>query len=309
MKLPFQKKLQPTERRRTTNEGRAPIYAYYARRSQEPGAVGRQLFRPPVLTADQASRAIRYSARRFGMIAVLLAVLVGLLNALAVSADARVLPLDSGERTFLRDRTVYQQAARGLFAGSVMNRTKLTINTAAISAALERQFPELATVTIKLPLIDHRPIVYIQPATPALVLITTQGSSYIVDDRGRVLANTRDVAYNAPHLPNVKDNSGTAVSTGRQALPTGTVSFLQAVLFQLERKQLNVSTFVLPAGKSELDAYLYGQSYFIKFNLADSDTAQQQAGTFLAVRHHLQEQGTAPVQYIDVRVDGRAYYK
>ena len=64
----------------------------------------------------------------------------------------------------------------------------------------------------------------------------------------------------------------------------------------------------MPAAENELDMYLTGQSYYVKFNLADSSPLQE-VGTFLAVRQNLQQQGITPSQYIDVRVDGRAYYK
>jgi hypothetical protein len=77
----------------------------------------------------------------------------------------------------------------------------------------------------------------------------------------------------------------------------------------LQQQHLAVATFVLPAGSSELDVYLDGKPYYMKCNLALSDTAREQVGTFLAVQHDLEEQGRRPGQYIDVRIAGRAYYK
>ncbi len=64
----------------------------------------------------------------------------------------------------------------------------------------------------------------------------------------------------------------------------------------------------LPVGTSELDVRLAGQPYSVKFNL-ESGTARQQAGTFLATESKLKSQNVTPAEYIDVRVDGRAYYK
>jgi hypothetical protein len=64
----------------------------------------------------------------------------------------------------------------------------------------------------------------------------------------------------------------------------------------------------LPPATSELDVRVAGQPYFIKFNLQSGD-ARQQAGTFLATQSHLQSQNIVPSTYIDVRVDGRSYYK
>jgi hypothetical protein len=71
---------------------------------------------------------------------------------------------------------------------------------------------------------------------------------------------------------------------------------------------MSVGSMILPAGTSELDVHLAGQPYFVKFNLNNNDP-RQQAGTFLAAIANLQKNHITPAQYIDVRVDGRAYYQ
>lgn len=86
------------------------------------------------------------------------------------------------------------------------------------------------------------------------------------------------------------------------------MAFIQTVLYQLQQKHIVVTMLVLPAASREFDLYIDGARYYGKFNLA-SDTARQQAGTFLATKHYLEGKGLAPQEYIDVRVDGRAYYK
>jgi hypothetical protein len=64
----------------------------------------------------------------------------------------------------------------------------------------------------------------------------------------------------------------------------------------------------LPSNANELDIQIAGQPYEVKFNL-HSDKAREQAGTYLATIASLQKQGITPSKYIDVRVDGRAYYQ
>jgi hypothetical protein len=64
---------------------------------------------------------------------------------------------------------------------------------------------------------------------------------------------------------------------------------------------------VLPVQTNELDVNLAGQSYFVKFDLQENDP-RQQAGTFLATIASLKSQNITPTKYVDVRVDGRAYY-
>jgi len=284
------------------------VYSYYARRSIIPDSHGRQLFRTTI-PVGQVSKALKYTLRRVGIFIIVIALLVTTASVLSLSTQPRILPLDPSRRTYLKDASVYEQAAHHLLDASVMNRTKITIDSAGISGSLKHQFPELAAVVVRLPLIDRRPIIYVLPAIPSLVLTTQQGQSYVVDDNGVALARLNNSAGSIyARLPIVKDESGASVSSGNPALPTSTVAFIHSVEYQLNQKGLTTSLIVLPAGKSELDVSVDGQPYFVKFNLA-STNVRGQVGTFLAVRHNLQEQGTVPTEYVDVRVDGRAYYK
>ena len=73
-------------------------------------------------------------------------------------------------------------------------------------------------------------------------------------------------------------------------------------------KHITITSMTLPPAADELDVHLTGVNYYIKFNLANDD-ARQQVGTFLATQAQLKSQGITPGQYIDVRVDGRAYYQ
>jgi len=306
MKLLRRSKI-PSERRHVTPAGRTNQYAYYARRSAEPANLGRQVFRE-ALNARTAKRAAHYSAQRFGLLLVILAVAVALISIMNLSTDPKVIPADDRSGAFLHPVSLYEQAAQKLFQNSIWNQNKLTVDTANISAQLRHEFPELSLVTITLPLVGHRPIIYIAQAEPALLLQTNDGRAYIVDNTGRLIGTANTNAAVSLHLLNVRDTSNTSTSLGQLAVASDTVQFIQAVQYQIAQKGLGVSTYVLPAGTSELDMYLDGQHYFVKFNLAD-DSALQQVGTFLAVKHNLEEQGITPASYIDVRVAGRAYYK
>lgn len=308
MQIPFRKKPIPEGRRRTTAASRPQIYSYHASRSSLPEATGRQIARP-VLTKQQATHALSYSMRRFGVIAIGGAVLVSLISVLTLSPDPKIQPLNASTGSFLHSTATYQQAATKLLADSPGSRTKLTINTGAIGNALRRQFPDLAIVSVKLPLIGHRPVIYIQPIQPALVLSTLHSGQFVVSTDGHIAGSATAATANDLHVPLVIDQSGAAVSVGQAALPTSTVSFIQAVAYQLRQKQVGVTAFTLPPGSGELDATITDTPYFVKFNLENPASTQQQIGTFLAIRHYLQGQGTQPAQYIDVRVDGRGYYK
>lgn len=307
MKLFRRTKSAPPERRHVTPVSRTNLYAYYSQRSAEPTALGRQVFRE-ALNARAAKRAAHYWAQRFGMLVAIIAIAVATVSVMSLSTDPKVVPLDSSSGVFLHPMSTYEAAAQQLFDDSILNHNKLTVDTNNISGHLKQQFPELSVVNITLPLIGHRPIIYVAGAQPALLLQANDSRSYIIDTTGRAIGTAGANSAASLHLLNVRDASSSGIHIGQLAVAGKTVSFIETVQYQIEQKGLRSSTYVLPAGTNELDMYLDGQYYFVKFNLANN-TALQQVGAFLAVKHNLEGRGITPANYIDVRVDGRAYYK
>lgn len=308
MKLFRRKQPQPAPQRRTVaRQGRTAAFSYYSQRSGAPARVGRDRFRE-ALTARSAHQAARYWRQRFGVVIVLVAVVIGLYQLLALSTDPKIVPADSSQTTFLHPLATYHATAQHLLEGSLFNHNKLTIDTGGVTAELKRQYPELSVVTMDLPLVGHRPIIYVAPAASKLVLLKDAGQAFVIDTNGRAVAAASASDAARLRMPLVKDPSPTPVQVGKLALPSDTVAFIQKVMYEMNAKHMGISTFVLPEGTSELDMYLDGQAYYVKFNLA-SDTALEQVGDFLAVRHALQGRGATPAEYIDVRIPGRAYYK
>jgi len=228
---------------------------------------------------------------------------------LLLSSHPKVVPLTATPGAiFLRNSQAYAAAADEALASSVLNRTKVTINTEHLTQALQSKFPELAHVTVSVPFIGSQPTVYIQPATPALLLSTTDGQLLVVDRSGRALL----AAAQVPHidklgLPVVADRSGLSVQAGGFVLPSTSVSFITEVARQLKAKGLSITALDLPAGTSELDLKVSGVSYLVKYNLRGN--ARVEVGAFLAVKQQLEREHKTPGSYIDVRVEDRAYYR
>jgi len=282
-------------------------FSYRARRSEQDRGIGRQAQRE---TARQAGNRLGYFwLQRFGLVILLLAVVASAVNIITLSTTAKVVPLATdGNRLFLRPTKVYQDAASQQLQRSIWNHNKITVDTAKLSQQLLDQFPELSSVSVTVPLLAHRPLVYIQPVQPALILATGNGS-FIIDTTGKALdSGASPAVLHQPQLTLVTDQSGLRLQPNHQALSAGNVSFVQTVTAQLAAKQFSVSGMTLPVATSELDVQLAGQPYFVKFNL-QSDNPRGQAGTFLATIAQLRRQNIVPAKYIDVRVDGRAYYQ
>jgi hypothetical protein len=301
MKL-LKKSTKPTGRQRLRPEPVAKQnVGYNSRRSDSEPNTGRQQLR-------RARLGLNYYLQRLGLIVLLLAVAAALANAVTLSAYPKVLPLGDDSSPFLRPLGDYETAAAKLLSQSVWNRNKITVNAGSINRRLTAQFPELAGSTITLPLLAHRPLIYIQPAKPVLILNARNGA-FIIADTGKALLRADNAGGLAKYnLPPVTDQSGLALQVGRQALPSGNMKFIQTVKAELAARGVSITSMSLPPNTAELDVQPAGQGYSVKFNLQNG-TARQQAGTYLAAADYLKKHNTAPAKYVDVRVDGRAYYQ
>jgi len=299
-------KPQATERRRAYNERRPQAFSYHANRSEQEYNLGR--LQPREQDTRRKERLVRYWRQRLGVLVAGIIAIACILDILHLSATPKIIVLsNSSSGSFLQSTAVYQRAAGKLFASSILNANKITVNTDQVARQLQSQFPELSDVSITLPLVGHRPIVYVVPAMPGLFLTSAQ-SSFVLDSSGKVLAPATATGLSAPHLPTVTDQSGLTAKVGASVLPSDSVNFIKAVVAELQLKGIQTKSLVLPASAYELDVYPEGVGYYVKFNLHSAD-AMQQVGTYLALRQRLQSQNITPGAYIDVRVDGRAYYK
>jgi cell division septal protein FtsQ len=294
--------------RQVVRGGRAQAFSYSANRNDQDYALGRGV--PRDQDIRRREKILRYWRQRLGMFIAGVALVVCVLYTLHLNHQPKVVSLaQSSNSYFLQSTDVYQKAAAQAFASSIFNDNKITVNSVGIQERLQKQFPELSDVSVTIPLMSHRPIVYIAPTSPSLVLANAS-DSFILDNNGKALLTTSQVAeLDKLHLPTVTDQTGLKLKTGDIALAGTAVSFIQTIQAELEAKGVAIESMTLPAtGAYELDVKPGGVGYFVKFNLHE-DTARQQAGTFLAVRARLATQSITPASYIDVRLDGRAYYK
>lgn len=288
-------------------QSKSASFAYSSSRSETELNTGRQKQRKAIKAAGSKA-ANNFWLNRIGLLILVIAVLASLVNVATLSSDAHVIPLTPNRNALLRQESEYQAAASKLVDSSFWNHNKLTIDTDKLSRQMQQQFPELASVTVTLPLMAHRPLFYIQPNEPALIL-ANDTQAFVLDSNGKALIEAPTIAgLNQPSLPVVTDHSGLKVQLNHQALPADDVAFIQKVLAQLAAKKIATAGLTLPPAASQVDVQIAGQPYFVKFNL-QNDEARQQVGTFIATINDLQAKHITPGKYVDVRVNGRAYYQ
>jgi len=294
------------------NGGGSPAFSYYTSRvSDGPAREKRTPGRPELPVPEKKGKGnppVRsfLSALPFWLFVAVAIICVG--KVLWLNTDPRIVVVgeSSVAANYLQSDATYEAATQKLLSKSITSRTKLTVDVGGTIAALKEEFPELQDVSISLPLVSNRPVVYIQPTNPSMVLQSSHGAYYALSKDGVVLTGLSTVPSS---LPIVVDQSGLVPRLGAQVVPSSTVSFVQTVAYQLAAAHLQVSTFVLPGNNPyELDVRLSGKPYIVyivRFNLEDD--ALTQSGALIAT---VQDLGSkVPSSYIDVRVPGRVYYK
>ncbi|HSD56507.1 MAG TPA: hypothetical protein VLA92_05165 [Candidatus Saccharimonadales bacterium] len=298
----------PVERARVRSSdtpSRGAVFSYHANRNVRMGSNARQVGEQQE-TPNRPKRPPVDWHKQLPAIGALAAILAITILSLHLSSNAKVEVVGGDDQVFMRDHKTYEAAAQAAFS-PVLNGNKLTVNADKVARDLQKQFPELKAVSVSLPVFGNQPIVYIQPVAPKMILVSKDGM-YLLDADGRALITGNQVPdLDALHIPVVNDQSGLPITLGKVALPKGTVSFITQVAGQLQAKGLKITTLTLPVGSTELQARLDGVGYYVKFNLHGN--AREEAGSYLAVKAKLESMHKTPAEYVDVRVENKAYYK
>ncbi len=214
--------------------------------------------------------------------------------------------------TYANVASRYQEAASGQF-GTLANSNKLTVNARGVESSLKHQFPELAAVSVSLPIIGTRPVVHMQTYQPKLMLRDNNNNLFLIDSLGRAIlggTSAQDMVNKQElnNVPVVVDQSGYRIELGKTALPQSTITFISEAMNQLRNKQLDVELAELPSNSSQMVVKLKGVGHTIKFNTHGQ--AREQVGAYLSAKKMFDEGLSArPTTYIDVRSESKVYYK
>lgn len=305
----FKKNEQQTiqnRRRQPVPVEQGKIFSYRSNRSED--VVPRHRLRPEMATTAQNSGGIgrnwlswRYAPTFLAMLAIIVCIAY---NMLLSSTPRIIVSGTADERALLRDTSVYVTAIRKELENSFWNRTKVTFNTNNVAQSLTRKFPEVESLRVALPVIGQKPIIYIVPTLPRVILETNNGT-YVVDANGKAITDITDKVL-TPVL-RVRDESGVTVALGTQAVPQRSIVFIAELQRQLLAKKITATQYILPAASQSVVVMFQNKQYMGKFTFQQD--VLQQAGAFIATYEKLEETSTEPVNYIDVRVPERVYVK
>jgi hypothetical protein len=282
---------------RSPNQGKAktPLTFY---RSADPKIDAQSPFRNKV-AAEQTSKIGRFFSGFLEWI-----IFFGLIALLAYSLAIKpssVIELNSQQ---YQQKQTYQKEANKILSG-IKNTNKITFDEQDVVNKMQKKFPEIASASIELPIFAQTPVIHLQISSPGFILTSSSGS-YIVDFQGVAVAKTSE--FNGAHnLLVVEDQSGFDAEVGKQVMSTDAVNFINTLVRQSQHAKVSVSSLTLPKTAQELDLRTKDRPYYVKFYLGGD--ALLQAGQFLATRRQFDTSNAQPAEYLDVRVEGKIFYK
>lgn len=241
----------------------------------------------------------RFVSRLFNLL-IISVIILCLGYSLVIRPQPRVIASSYPYRT----AQVYEEAAQRKLS-AIKNRTKLTFDEKSLVNDLQKQFPEISSVSVELPLFGQKPTLRLAIAAPSFTLMS-KGSNYVISSDGIAIDSVQRFP-SIKGLPALNDQSGFTFKVGQQVLSASEIDFVEQVLSQSLRAGVPVQSLTLPSKIQELDLRTKDRGYYVKFYLGGN--AELQTGQFLAARDKFSREHIEPAEYLDVRVSGRIFYK
>ncbi len=293
------KKVKTNDRNAKRTPKGSPVFSYHSSRSGPDHERGR--YQLPVEFDSKKRQGYIYTA-----VAVLFILVILWFMTLVSTNPVVSVVSNKSDSAIQRPPEVYEQFISSQLRSSSSNRNKLTFNSNSLSTSIQSQFPEVSDVVVTMPLVGNRPHIHLLVSTPAFILSNASGAYYI-SNQGVPLVKVSDVTNRLQGISTVADESGVPIQVGKQVLPVETVSFIREIIRQMEVAKMKISSLTLPQEANELQLRLEGKPYVIRFNTMGDPVVQ--AGSYLALNSHKKGDTGWGSEYIDVRVEGRVYFK
>ena len=278
-------------------------YIYRSRSEGESQSLKRSPGRPGGEEESRIARVLRSAGFTLGFLAFIAVVIY----ATALGSSAKVAM--KGSEPPLRSTRQYADKANEILGQSLNNRWKLSIKRSDIAADMKLAFPEIMDVRVSTPIWSYKPILNITMSRPVILLVSSGGDKYLVNEEGVAMMNLRDIPGSnaANKLPIVRDETSYLVETGKNILSSEQVGFIKEIVYQTDQKKLAVSEIRLKPGGEEVHFKFDSLDYLVKFSFGND--ARRSAGAFLVLKKHLDEKGPLPAEYIDLHVPERGYVR
>ena len=180
-------------------------------------------------------------------------------------------------------------------------RNVLLINTSGLGDYLLGHELGLKEVKVKRQL-PHALVIKVTERQPSLNW-KTNGVLYLLDADGTIIGPT---GGSYAKLPIINDSNNLPVKTGDRVVPTAFVRFCQDLTSLLPGAGQTISGFTIPASTSEVYVQT-AKGITIKFDT--TRPVGEEVDDLRQVLAELTKSKKSPAEYIDLRIEHKAYYK
>lgn len=313
----FRKKRQPEPPRRRASSARIEEEGNKFRRSATlTGTLSDQVragaeSNGQLQTARMEAQTMRKKHRRVMRQVSVLCGLVLLLVVLFMNHVSSFAVRFGGGTVHLPPTIAYEATAKQFRSSSPGNSFVFSLDADALSQYLIAHHHEISSVKVIRHPFSRSVDLAVTLRQPVLMWQTSHENQAFYVDANGISFSFDGYTNRDAKLVHVNDESSVPAQLGVPVASSRQISFLGQLVGQIATSagsQLTVSKIVFPPSSTkEIDVYLTGKPYFVKVYLDRSGKAQ--AEELIKAVSYLQQKGTQPSQYIDVRVPERVFYK
>ena len=238
--------------------------------------------------------------RKLGAFFVILAIFISLISIFLFQFISKVSIVSNESKS--QNLSKYEKSVEEYLNINPSERILSNLNKNALLESLQKDYPEVLSISdIKFNGLTSYKI-YLDFRKPVASWLV-DGKEFFVDSQG-VSFNVNN--FEKPSL-NIIDDSGAIVSNGKNVASSSFFSFIGKLVSAANKQGLEVSKIrIPPLSLRQVEVSVEGISYFARMSTADS--AEGQIINFKKAIEYFRTHKISP-NYIDLRIEGKGYYK
>lgn len=238
--------------------------------------------------------------RKLGAFFMILAIFISLISIFLFQFISKVSVVSNESKS--QNLSKYEKSVEEYLNINPSERILSNLNKNALLESLQKDYPEVLSISdIKFNGLTSYKI-YLNFRKPVASWLV-DGKEFFVDSEG---ASFNVNNFEKPSL-NIIDDSGAIVSNGKNVASSSFFSFIGKLVSAANKQGLEVSKIrIPPLSLRQVEVSVKGVSYFARMSTADS--AEGQIINFKKAIEYFITHKISP-NYIDLRIEGRGYYK
>ena len=208
-------------------------------------------------------------------------------------------------------QTAYEASILKIYKKHTIASQSWMADTTAISNEFTTQHPEVERLSLAM----QTPLSTVMKAdirfrSPVFTYKDASGVQQFVDKNGVLFYKNMDAAVNTGSLIQIEDQSGVVLKAGTSVITNDVITFvgqLHTIVPKTFGAKKKITGVIIPRSTREVQIKVSDTPYVVKFN--SFRDINQQVGELTQLLAFLANQKITPQQYIDLRVEHKAFYK